>query len=281
MAFAGVGGFALSKIAMQWGIPFPIAPILAALVAMVFGVLVGLPALRVRGTNLAIITLAGGVAITEFVFKNPRYVGDASTGGAKVPNPKLGNWDLGLILGNQASRPIFGVLLVVVALLLALGVANIRRSSSGRRMLAARSNERAASAVGISVSRVKLQVFAASSFVAGIGGCLIAYRFGGVSDASFGAVASLTALAVAYLGGITCVSGAVTSGITASAGVAFYGMAQITGSLGQWEAFIGGIFLILTAVLNPEGIAGGIRAKVAAARLAAARAPSGVLVGAS
>ena len=55
-----------------------------------------------------------------------------------VPNPKLGSWDLGLILGDQASRPIFGVLLVVVALLLALGVANTRRSASGRRMLAAR-----------------------------------------------------------------------------------------------------------------------------------------------
>ena len=142
-------------------------------------------------------------------------------------------------------------------------------------MLAVRSNERAASAVGISVARVKLQVFATSSFIAGIGGCLIAYRFGSVSDASFGTIASLTALAVAYLGGITCVSGAVTSGITATSGVAFYAMAQITGSLGQWEAFIGGVLLILTAVLNPEGIAGGIRAKAAAARRAL-RNPSGV-----
>ena len=269
MAFAGVAGFALSKLAIQWGVPFPLAPIFAALVATAFGVAVGLPALRVRGTNLAIVTLAGGVAITEFVFKNPKYVGDAATGGAQIPNPKLGGWDLGLILGDQASRPIFGIFLVVVALVLALGVANLRRSSSGRRILAARSNERAASAVGISVSRVKLEVFAASSFIAGVGGCLIAYRFGSVSDASFGTIASLVALAVAYLGGITCVSGAVTSGITATAGVAFYGMGQITGSLGQWEALIGGVLLIITAVLNPEGIAGGIRAKVADARRAA------------
>ena len=269
MAFAGVAGFALSKLAMRWDIPFPIAPILAALVATVFGVLVGFPALRVRGTNLAIITLAGGVAISEFVFKNPDFIGDASTGGAPVPNPKLGGWDLGLILGNKASRPVFGVFLVVIAMLLALAVTNIRRSASGRRMLATRSNERAASAVGISVSRVKLQVFATSSFIAGIGGCLIAYRFGSVSDASFGTVASLTALAIAYLGGITCVSGAVASGITAASGVAFYGMAQLTGSLGRWEAFIGGVLLILTAVLNPEGIAGGIRAKAHAAHAVA------------
>lgn len=69
------------------------------------------------------------------------------------------------------------------------------------------------------------------------------------------------------------------AGISVSSS-AFYGMAQITGSLGQWEAFIGGVLLILTAVLNPEGIAGGIRAKVGAARLAAARPPSGLLVSA-
>jgi len=257
---------------MQWDIPFPIAPILASLVAMAFGVVVGIPALRVRGTNLAIITLAGGVAINEFVFKNPKYVGDASTGGAKVPNPKLGSWDLGLILGNQASRPIFGILLVAVALVLAIAVANIRTSASGRRMLATRSNERAANASGVNIARVKLEVFAASAFIAGVGGCLIAYRFGSVSDASFGAVASLTALAVAYLGGITCVSGAVTSGITASAGVAFYLLSNVTETLGQWEVFIGGVLLILTAILNPEGIAGGIRQQVAAAKLKKARA---------
>ena len=274
MAFAGVGGFALSKIAIGWGVPFPIAPLLAATIAMGFGVVVGLPALRVRGTNLAIITLAGGVAINEFVFKNPKYVGDASTGGAQVPNPKLGNWDLGLILGDQASRPIFGIVLVVVAVAVALAVANLRRSGSGRRMIATRSNERAAAALGISVFRTKIQVFAVSSFVAGLAGCMIAYRFGSVSDASFGTIASLTALAVAYLGGITCVSGAVTAGITATSGVAFYGISQATGSLGQWEAFIGGVLLILTAILNPEGIAGGIRAKAAERRGANAESES-------
>jgi branched-chain amino acid transport system permease protein len=272
LAFAGVAGFSLSKLAMQWDIPFPIAPILASSIAMVFGVIVGIPALRVRGTNLAIITLAGGVAINEFIFKDPRFVGDASTGGAKVPNPKIGNWDLGLILGEQFSRPVFGILLVVVALGLALGVANIRKSPSGRRMLAARSNERAANASGVNIARVKLEVFAASAFIAGVGGCMIAYRFGEVSAASFGAVASLTALAVAYLGGITCVSGAVTSGITAASGVSFYALGTITNAFGQWEVFIGGLLLILTAILNPEGIAGGIRKQAAAARAKKAQA---------
>ncbi|MGA1157069.1 MAG: ABC transporter permease, partial [Ilumatobacteraceae bacterium] len=202
MAFAGIAGFALSKLAMRYDIPFPIAPLLAATAAMVFGLIVGIPALRVRGTNLAIVTLAGGVTIAEFVFKNPWVIGDISTGGAKVPNPSLGSWDLGLVYGTNVSRPVFGVFLVVILALLGLLVANIRRSGSGRVMLAVRGNERAAAAVGIDVTRVKMTMFAASSFIAGVGGTLIAYRFGSVSDLSYGVVASLTALSVAYLGGI-------------------------------------------------------------------------------
>ena len=267
MAFAGVAGFALSKLAMQWHVPFPFAPILAACLATVFGVLVGLPALRVRGTNLAIITLAGSVAISEFIFKNPEFVGDESTGGAKIPHPKLGGWDLGLVLGTKSSRPVFGIFLVVVTLLLALLVSNIRRSATGRRMLAIRSNERAASAIGINVARGKMLVFTISSFIAGIGGCLIAYRFGNVSDASFGTVASLAALAIAYLGGITSVSGAVTSGILAASGVAFFGTSRIIGSLGKWEVLIGGVLLIFTAIQNPEGVAGAIRLSTQQSRL--------------
>ena len=267
MAFAGIAGFGLSKLAMNWHIPFPIAPIMAAVIATMFGVLVGVPALRVRGTNLAIVTLSGGVAISEFIFKNPQYVGDASTGGAKIPNPKLGGWDLGLVLGTKSSRPIFGIFLVAVALVLALTVANIRRSATGRRMLAIRSNERAASAIGLDVAQVKMLVFALSSFIAGIGGCLVAYRFSTVSDVSYGTVASLTALAVAYLGGITSVSGAVTSGIVAASGIAFFATSRVIGSLGAWEAFIGGVLLIFTAIQNPEGIAGAFRLQAAQAKL--------------
>ena len=132
-------------------------------------------------------------------------------------------------------------------------------------------------------------VFAVSSFIAGVGGCLIAYRFGSVSDASFGVVASLSALAVAYLGGITSVSGAVASGIVASSGVAFYTTTRVIGSLGRWELYIGGVLLIFTAIQNPEGIAGAFRAQAAAGRLkkankvlaAEASASSAVSVGGS
>jgi branched-chain amino acid transport system permease protein len=266
MAFAGVAGFTLSRLAERWGVPFPLAPLLAALIAMVFGVLVGLPALRVRGANLAIVTFAGGVAIAEFVFKNPELTGDASTGGAKVPNPTLGGWDLGLVRGTNASRPIFAVMLVVVAAVLAAMVGNLRRSATGRRILASRSNERAASAAGVNVGVAKVQAYAVSSFIAGVAGCLVAYRFGSVSDTSFGVIASLTTLAFAYLGGITSLSGAVVAGLMASSGVVFFGMSKLSSHSSKWEAFISGVLLIVAAVVNPSGISGGVRGAVERAR---------------
>jgi ABC-type branched-subunit amino acid transport system permease subunit len=268
LAFAGIAGFALSKLATHWHVPFPLAPVLAVVGAGLFGTfVVGLPALRVRGTNLAIVTLAGGVAIAEFVFKNPSFVGSAKTGGAQINNPKLGPWDFGLILGTKSSRPAFALFLLVVLVGTALVVANLRRSATGRRFLAIRSNERAAAAAAINVARGKLLAFGISSFIAGMAGTLIGYRFGSVSDVSYGTVASLTALAVAYLGGITSVSGAITSGIVAASGVAFFATSRVVHSLGRWEALIGGVLLIFTAIQNPEGIAGAIRSQADAARL--------------
>lgn len=259
LAFAGIGGFALSRLATTHGIPFPWAPLLASMCAMAIGVLVGLPALRVRGTNLAIVTLAGGVTVSEFVFKNPSIIGDIASGGAKVPNPSLGAWDFGLVFGTKTSRPVFGLFVLAVTVFLALLVSNIRRSSTGRTILAVRGNERAAAAIGIGVTQVKLSMFALSSWIAGVGGTLIAYRFGSVSELSFGTLASLTALAFAYLGGIASVSGAVTAGMLATSGIAFHAIGRVAGQVGQWEVFVGGLFLVVTAVLNPEGVSGGVR----------------------
>ena len=279
-AFAGVAGFALSKLATGWGIPFPIAPLLAVAVATLFGVVLGLPALRLRGTDLAIVTLAGGVAITEFVFKNPTFVGDASTGGAKVPNPELFGWDFGLVRGSASSRPVFGLFLLLVAVALVVLVANLRRSATGRRILAVRSNERAAASAGVHVAGTKLVGFALSASLAAVAGCLVAYRFGSVSDASFGVMASLTALAFAYLGGVGTVGGAVASGMLVPSGVVFFLLSRVSGKVGPWETFIGGAVLVAMAIAQPEGVAGAWRhrrrRRVRSADGSAVAVPSGV-----
>lgn len=272
-AFAGVAGFALSKLATSWDVPFPLAPLLAVAIATGFGVALGLPALRLRGTDLAIVTLAGGVAISEFVFKNPDVVGDASSGGAQVPNPQLFGWDFGLVAGTASSRPVFGIFLLVVAGCLAVVVNNLRRGATGRRVVAVRSNERAAAAAGIHVAGTKLVAFAVSSALAAVAGCLVAYRFGSVSDASYGVMASLTALAFAYLGGVGSVGGAVAAGLLVPSGVVFFGLSRVSGSVGPWDSFAGGALLVAMAVARPEGVTGAWRGRLARGRRRPRRRP--------
>jgi ABC-type branched-subunit amino acid transport system permease subunit len=259
LAFAGVAGFGLSKLTTTWSVPFPLAPLLAALLAAVLGMLVALPALRIRGTELAVITFAAGVTISELVFKNSDLVGSASTGGAPVANPTLGPWDLGLVAGTSSSRPVFGLLVLAVLVGSCLLVVRLRSSAVGRRMLAVRASERAAMACGVNVAAQKIVLFGVAAFLAGLGGCLTAYRFGNVSDASFGTIASLTALTMAYLGGITTVGGALTSGTLAASGVAFYGLSQLSSSTGRWDVVIGGVMLIVVVVRFPDGLAQAFR----------------------
>lgn len=259
-AFAGIAGFALSRLTTRFDVPFPIAPLLAASIAALFGLLVGIPALRVRGVNLAVVTLAGGIAVQEFVFKNPDFVGDVTTGGARVTSPKLFGLDLGLQNATDVYRPQFGLFAAAVVIALALVVSNLRHSATGRRMLAVRSDENAAAAIGVSAAGTKLLAFGLSSFIAGLAGTLVAYRFGSISDASFNLFASLTLLAFAYLGGISSVGGAVVAGLLAADGIAFEAMDngwdRLGVDLGRWELVVGAIGLIVTAVRYPQGIAG-------------------------
>ena len=251
MAFAGAAGFSLSQLSDNLSIPFPLAPLLAALVAAVLGLLVGLPALRVRGVNLAVVTLGLGVAVVELWFKNPDYTGGFA--GSPVPPASLFGYEIGA--GSDVS---FGVFSLVVLVAVGLAVVNLRRSPTGRRMLAVRANERAAAAAGIDPATTKLLAFTLSAFIAGLGGALLGYRQTQLSFESFGVFVSLALLATTYLGGIANVSGAMVGGVLATGGIAFYTMDEIFG-FGQYEGLIAGIGLILTAILNPEGISGAVR----------------------
>jgi ABC-type branched-subunit amino acid transport system ATPase component len=122
-------------------------------------------------------------------------------------------------------------------------------------MLAVRSNERAAAAVGVSVSATKLLAFAVASGLAGMGGCFIGYSRGQLSAESFSVFTSLTFLAFAYLGGITSVGGALVAGLSAPLGLMFVVMDRNV-DLGQSYALLAGVGLVTTAIFNPQGVAG-------------------------
>jgi branched-chain amino acid transport system permease protein len=145
---------------------------------------------------------------------------------------------------------------LVVLVLLCLFVAGIRRGALGQRMLAVRSNERAAAAAGIDVRRVKLTAFMASALIAAICGVLYAYNFGTVTSDIFGSVNALVIIAYTYFGGITMISGALFAALGATQGLIPQAFQTWFGLNGNWPLLIGAIGLLVTLVVNPDGIAG-------------------------
>jgi branched-chain amino acid transport system permease protein len=264
VTLAGVCGFVVSHLIRDAGVGFPWGPIVGSLAAVVVGMVVGASALRVRGVSLAVVTIAGVVAIEQFGFANETW--GAGSGGSPVAQPTL----LGLDLGSTASfrgvdgklpSPVLGFVFLIVVVALSLLVANVRRSTLGQQMLAVRSNERAAAATGISVTRIKFTAYAISSFIAGTAGWMYAYNFGSVSAARFGFLIALGFVAFAYIGGITMVAGAVVGGLVATEGLVPYTFEELLDISGNWSLLFGGLLLIVTLIQNPDGVAGTIYRK--------------------
>jgi branched-subunit amino acid ABC-type transport system permease component len=262
LALAGVAGFTMSHLTTDAGgfwSSFPVSLLIGASVATIMGLLIAVSALRVRGVSLAVVTLAAAVAIERFGFLNTRWGGGPR--GSPVEPPELAGLDLspsGSFRGIDDGIPsaTFGFLVLALTVLLALLVANVRRSSLGQRMLAVRSNERAAAAAGIDVRNTKLAGFGIAAFIAGMAGALYAYNFGSVSGGRFGAVTALGLIAFAYFGGITMVSGAIVAGVGATEGLLPHAFDEWFGLSGSWALLVGGFALIVTLLVNPEGIAG-------------------------
>jgi oligopeptide/dipeptide ABC transporter ATP-binding protein len=249
---AGTAGFALSKLSIGAHLGFPWGLILASLVATALGVVAGIPALRIRGIQLTVVTLAAAVTIEQAVFSNNSLVGSVDF----VPAPQLFGLNLEVDSGYNTARIQFGLLTLVILVGCALAVSNLIRSATGRRFLAVRSNERAAAAVGIDVAQAKLIGFAISSFLAGVSGCLIGYSEGTVSVASFTTLVSVSLLMFAYLGGITSVGGALVAGTFAPLGLMFTIANGLVGATSNGYELFAAIAVIVTTILNPEGIAG-------------------------
>ncbi len=254
MAFAGAAGFALSKLTVNWHVPFPFSMLFAALIATGLGVLVGIPALRIRGAQLAVVTLAAAIAIQGFVFNNPAIT---AYEGNIISDPSLFGIDLGVRDGTNLVTLRFSLMVLVVVAIATLVVMRFMAGSTGRAFLAVRSNERAAASVGINVAATKLFGFALSAFLAGIGGCLIGYSRGQLSAGSFTVIIGLVMLAMTYVGGITSVSGAFIAGIIGPLGVGYVFLNQ-TLELGEYYDLIAAGGLLLMAVLNPVGISGAV-----------------------
>ncbi|CAN5566953.1 hypothetical protein BH23ACT3_BH23ACT3_14580 [soil metagenome] len=255
LSLAGFAAFMLSRFADRWGMPFPIGPLMALVATTMLGVLIGLPALRIRGIQFAIVTLAAAVAIEQLLFRNPGFVGFG--GLAHVDPPELFGFEFGIIgPGEYPYRP-FGFFVLALTVAGIALVANVRRGALGRRLLAVRANERAAAAAGVNIARTKIMAAGISSFLAGLSGIVFAYKNVDFSWAGLESTRGLQLLALTYLGGVGSIAGAVIAGGLAPSGLLLVAIGS-PGGFGP-QLLLTGVGLIVVTIWFPGGIASGSR----------------------
>jgi sulfate-transporting ATPase len=248
-AMAGFGAYVAGRLVATQGTPFWLAALIGIAATVPLGLLFALPAIRTRGINLAVVTLGLGAALEAILFDNTNYTGGVE--GTIVGNANLFGWDISSI--THPAR--YGIVVVACFVLAALVVSNIRRGRSGRRLIATRTNERAAAALGISVPFAKLYAFAVSAGIAALGGILIGFQLTTIDYTVFTHLTSLTDVGLALLGGIGYLAGPVIGGTLAPGSLDQQILNSISSGIGKYIDLIAGISIIVLVLLNQDGIA--------------------------
>jgi branched-chain amino acid transport system permease protein len=250
-AFLGVGAYAQAYFTNR-GMPFPIALTISAVLSAGVGVVVGLPALRVKGIYLGIATLAFGVIVEEVMARwEPVTGGNA---GLHVKQPDL----FGL---KVASGEGFYLLCLVICVAATLAILNLLRSPTGRAFVAIRDSEVSAQSMGIQLARYKTLSFALSAALAGIGGALYAHKLTFISPDQFGIVQSIDLLLMVVIGGLGSVHGAFLGAIFLIAMPQAISMAKdwLPAAIGQapgLQSVVYGAVLVAFVLFEPMGLYG-------------------------
>jgi ABC-type branched-subunit amino acid transport system ATPase component/ABC-type branched-subunit amino acid transport system permease subunit len=251
-ALAGFGAWVAARSASSLDVPFLVALLIGVVAATAVGVLVALPAIRTRGVTLAIVTLALSLVFSALIFDNPSMTGGFE--GIVVKSPEVLGYQIDPTLHPQR----YAALMLIALVLVGLMVANLRRGATGRKMIAVRSNERAAAGLGINVVGIKLYAFAVGAGVAGLGGVLIAFEQANVQFTSFDVFSSIQLVQYGVIGGLGWVSG-VVGGATAAPGAVIAAFTSNVlpnlNNVDAWIAVLGGVGVIQLLRQSPDGLA--------------------------
>lgn len=250
-AFMGVGAYAEAYFAGR-GWPFPLSLAAAAGLSAAAGVVVGLPALRVKGIYLAIATLAFGFIAEEVIARWEHVTG--GNGGLQVKAPSIGDWQL------RSSESIY-YLSLVVCVLVTLGILNLLRGSTGRAFIAMRDSEVSAQSMGIHLARYKTLAFSLSAAIVGLAGALYAHKLRFLSPEQFGISQSIDLLLLVVVGGLGSIHGAFLGAIF------LITMPQLISLAKDWlpaaiaqatglQAVVFGSVLMIFVLFEPQGLYG-------------------------
>lgn len=256
-AFMAVGAYAAYNLQARFeGMPLLLALIGGGLIAMVFGVVFGLPSLRIRGLYLAVATLAAQFFMDWLTTRADWVTNNSSSGSVSAKALAIAGW--------QIDTPMEKYLLCLgILCVLGLGAKNLVRSSVGREWMAMRDMDVAASVIGIRPVYAKLSAFAVSSFIVGIAGALWGFvHLGSWEPAAFGLNQSLQLLFMIIIGGLGSIVGSIF-------GAAFFvllplflnqvphwmGLPISTATATYLEHMIFGALIVFFLIVEPHGLA--------------------------
>lgn len=245
--FAAVGAAVASSLTARHGLPFWVAVPIATTVSGAFAMLIGLPALRIKGLFLAVVTMAFTITVDVTLF-DKQYFGWLLPDGA-VKRPTLPFIDF------EQDRPMYYLCAFCLVLTIAI-VMNLRRSRFGRLLIAMRENEANVQSFGVSAVRLKLSAFAVSGAIAGFAGAVFVHQQRGLNGQSFDTTHSLNTFVFTVLGGIGSVGGALL-------GAAFQNLLEYFLPSNDFfrsvlQAFQNGGSTLLVLFLAPAGLIGSV-----------------------
>lgn len=240
--FFGVGAYGTTILASQFGVPLPLAMLLAGLIAALIGVLLAVPVLRLEEVFLAIATLGFVMIFMELAKQGGDLTGGES--GMPGPSPTL----FGLPLDERGLY-----LYIVVVLLACLWMArNLSDSRFGRGFLAIKGSEVAARSLGLDAARLKLVAFGICAFYTGIAGAMFAPLVRFVDPSVFDIMVSISFVSMVIVGGIGSVWGSVLGAVFVA------GAPQVLTYIGldNVQRSLYGVAMILSLMFLPDGLVG-------------------------
>ncbi|WP_428148400.1 branched-chain amino acid ABC transporter permease [Delftia acidovorans] len=252
-AFMGLGAYTVAIVQARWGTPVLFNLLAGGFVAMLGGIVVGLPSLRVKGLYLAIATIAASF-IAHFLFANLKLTG-GTAGLTLQPATVFG-------VALDTSFRLYWVI-VPVTLLMLLGAANLFRTRIGRAFIAIRDRDISAEVLGIPLLRYKLLSFGLSSFYAGVAGGLWAYFFRVVTPESFPLLMSIFFLAAIIVGGMGSILGGILGAVFMTMIPELLklivdllpGGSELAVFLSPVRTMVFGLLIIVFLVFEPQGLA--------------------------
>jgi len=250
-AFLGVGAYT-HAVLTNMGLPFPLALACAAGLSAAVGLVVGLPALRVKGIYLGIATLSFGFIVEEVLARWESVTG--GNAGIHIKKPDIFGWVL-------ESGEQFYFLCLLITVFATLGILNLLRSPTGRAFVAIRDSEISAQSMGIHLAYYKTLSFALSAALAGVAGALYAHKLQFISPDQFNILQSIDLLLMVVIGGVGSVHGAFLGAIFLITMPQVIALVKdyLPAAVGQapgLQGLVYGVVLIAFVLFEPMGLYG-------------------------